>query len=141
MSEKTISGSLTIPAEVGEIDRARTFLKDCLRDGPLNGDDLFQFDLAIFEILINVVRYGYPNGAGEIRLDLRIDPQAVRLEIRDHGIPFNPQAAPPPVLDEILGGKKKGGLGIHLARTFSDEMTYRREGAENVLILRKSFSK
>jgi len=32
-------------------------------------------------------------------------------------------------------------LGIHLARKFTDGMTYRREGAENVLILTKDFSK
>ena len=74
-------------------------------------------------------------------MDLRIEPDAVRLEIRDHGIPFDPQAAPPPALDDILSGKRKGGLGIHLARTFTDEMIYRREGAENVLVLRKAFSK
>jgi anti-sigma regulatory factor (Ser/Thr protein kinase) len=140
MSEETASESLTIPAELGEIDRARVFLKERLRDSPIAGENLFQLDLALFEILVNVVRYGYPAGAGVIRLIVRLEAQAVYLEIRDHGIPFNPQAAPPPVLDEILGEKKKGGLGIHLARTFSDEMTYRREGPENVLILRKTFN-
>jgi anti-sigma regulatory factor (Ser/Thr protein kinase) len=133
--------SLTIPAELGEIDRARAFLKERLRDGPLDAESLFQLDVALFEIFVNIVRYGYPAGAGEIRLTVRLEPASVYLEIRDHGIPFNPQAAPAPALDNILGGKKKGGLGIHLARTFSDEMSYRREGPENVLVLRKSVNK
>jgi anti-sigma regulatory factor (Ser/Thr protein kinase) len=141
MTEHRGSASLTIPAALNEIERARTFLKERLRDVPFQGDDLFHLDLAFFEILVNIVRYGYPDGAGEIRVVLRIEPKAVRLEIRDHGIPFDPKEAPPPVLDDILGGNKKGGLGIHLAKTFTDEMIYRREGAENVLVLRKIFSK
>ncbi len=141
MAEHAESESLTIPASLDEIDQVRAFLKERLRDVPFQGDDLFRLDLALFEILVNIVRYGYPDSAGEIRVDLRIESKAVRVEIRDHGIPFDPKAAPPPVLDDILGGDKIGGLGIHLAKTFTDEMIYRREGAENVLILRKVFSK
>ncbi|MBN1939120.1 MAG: ATP-binding protein [Candidatus Aminicenantes bacterium] len=133
--------SLTIPAELGEIDRARLFLKGRLREGPLDGESLFQLDLALFEILVNIVRYGYPAAAGEIRLTVRPEPESVYLEIRDRGVPFNPLAAPPPALDDILGGRKIGGLGVHLVRTFSDELTYRREGGENVLVLRKVFNK
>jgi len=141
MAEHSDSESLTIPASLDEIEQVRVFLKERLRKVPFQGDDLFHFDLAVFEILVNIVRYGYPDSAGVIRVDLRIEPKAVRLEIRDHGIPFDPKAAPPPVLYNILSGNKKGGLGIHLAKTFTDEMIYRREGAENVLVLRKVFSK
>jgi anti-sigma regulatory factor (Ser/Thr protein kinase) len=141
MTERAESGRLTIPAALDDIERVRIFLKERLRGAPFPGDDLSHLDLALFEILVNIVRYGYPDGAGEIRVEIRIEPNAVRVEIRDHGIPFDPQAAPPPVLDDILSGKRKGGLGIHLARTFTDEMIYRREGAENVLVLRKVFSK
>ncbi len=132
---------LTIPAELGEIDRARVFLQDRLRSVPFDENQLFQLDLAVFEILINIVRYGYPGEPGEILLAVRLEAEAVSLEIRDHGIPFDPQAAARPALEDILGGRKKGGLGIHLARTFSDGMAYRREGAENVLTLRKAFNK
>ncbi|MHB8054092.1 MAG: ATP-binding protein [Candidatus Aminicenantales bacterium] len=141
MTEHGESASLTISAALGEIEKARIFIKERLRNVPFQGDDLFHLDLAFFEILVNIVRYGYPDGAGEIRVNLRIESKAVQLEIRDRGIPFDPKAALPPVLDDILSGNKKGGLGIHLAKTFTDEMTYRREGAENVLVLRKVFSK
>lgn len=132
---------MTIPAVLGEIERTRTFLKERLRDVPFTGDEVFRLDLALFEILVNIVRYGYPDGAGEIRVNLKIEPASVRVEIRDHGIPFDPQAAPPPVLDDILSGKRKGGLGIHLARSLTDEMIYRRDGAENVLVLRVALNK
>ena len=138
MTEEAESANLTVPAEMNEVDRVRDFFKEHLRGERISDDDLFRLETALFEILVNIVRYGYPDRAGEIRVELQIEPRAVRVEIRDHGIPFNPQAAPPPALDEILSGRKKGGLGIHLARTFTDEMTYRREGAENVLTLRKT---
>ena len=141
MVEDDASANLTIPAEMSEIERVRAFLKDRLQNVRMSGEDLYHLDLALFEILVNIVRYGYPHGAGEIRMEIRVEPGAARLEIRDHGIPFDPGAAPPPALEDILSGRKKGGLGIYLARTFTDEMTYRREGAENVLVLRKAFSK
>ncbi len=138
MTEEAESANLTVPAEMSEIDRVRVFLKERLRGERISDDDLFHLEMALFEILVNIVRYGYPDRAGEIRVVLRIEPRAVRVEIRDRGIPFNPQAVPPPALDEILSGREKGGLGIHLARTFTDKMTYRREGGENVLTLRKT---
>jgi len=140
MSDKAASANLSVSAEMSEIDRLRDFLKDRLRGVRISGDDLFRLDLALFEIMVNIVRYGYPDGAGEIRLDIRVQPDEIRLEIRDHGIPFDPQAVPPPAMDEILSGRKKGGLGIHLVRNLTDGMMYRREGPENVLVLRKSIS-
>ena len=132
---------LVIPAEMAAIDRARAFLKDRIGPGRLSEDDLFQFDLALVEILINVIRYGFPDASGEIRVTLVLEPELIRLEIRDDGIPFDPPAAPEPAFEEILIGKRKGGLGIHLARSFADRMTYRREGRENILILEKKLSK
>jgi len=136
-----MSAILSIPAELEAIDRARIFLNDNIGRDRLSEDDLFQLDLALVELLVNIVRYGYPKGSGEIRLKLNIDSEGIQLEIRDHGVPFNPGAAPDPSVDDILAGERKGGLGIHLARKFTDGMTYRRNGAENVLILTKAFSK
>jgi two-component sensor histidine kinase len=72
MAEHSDSESLTIPASLDEIEQVRVFLKERLRKVPFQGDDLFHFDLAVFEILVNIVRYGYPGSAGVIRVDLRI---------------------------------------------------------------------
>jgi serine/threonine-protein kinase RsbW len=130
--------SLTIPAELTSIDRARGFLKDNLRTSSLSEDDRFQLDLALVEILVNIVRYAYPAGAGEILLSIDVGAAAVQLEFRDRGIPFDPRSAPEPALEKILSGGRRGGLGIHLVRKFTDEMFYKREGGENILSLRKT---
>jgi serine/threonine-protein kinase RsbW len=130
--------SLTIPAELTALDRARGFLKDGLGTSALSEDDRFQLDLALVEIIVNIVRYGYPAGAGEIRLSIDVGPNEVRLEFRDRGIPFDPRSAPEPALEKLMSGGRRGGLGIHLVRKFTDDMSYRRDGEENVLSLRKS---
>jgi anti-sigma regulatory factor (Ser/Thr protein kinase) len=133
--------SLTIRASLAEVDRARAFLAENLRGLPLSDDDKFQLDLALVEVCVNVSRYAYPDGQGEIRIVVSSDEAAVRLEIRDHGLPFDPRDNTPPSLEVLLRGEQKGGLGIHLTRTFTDGFDYRREGAENVLTLTKSLSR
>jgi len=133
-----MSAFLTIPAALTAVDRARGFLKDVLRTSALSEDDRFQLDLVLVEIIINIVRYGYPAEAGEIHLSIDVGPDEVRLEFRDRGISFDPRSAPEPALEKLLSGGRRGGLGIHLVRKFTDEMSYRRDGEENVLSLRKS---
>ena len=136
-----MTASLTIPAELTAVDRARVFLKDAVRNSTLSEDDRFQLDLALVEIIINIVRYGYPAESGEIRLSIDVEPDEVRLEFRDRGILFDPRSAPEPALEKLLSEGRRGGLGIHLVRKFTDEMSYRREGDENVLSLRKSVNR
>jgi len=91
--------------------------------------------LAIDEVATNVIMYAYPGGRGKIHLALRRDGDMLRVTITDHGVPFDPTQSAAPDLARPLEERPVGGLGIHLARSMVDEITYRRAGDANILMM------
>ena len=61
------------------------------------------------------------------------------IEFRDFGRPFDPLQAPPPDLDRPAGERPIGGLGIHLVRSLTDRVEYRRLGGANLLRVERRF--
>ncbi len=129
--------SLTIAAELAEIDKARDFLRDFVQGLVLSEEDFFKVDLALVEMCTNIVLYGYPAEKGEIHIDFWMDGDRIYIEIRDTGVPFDPSQAQKPDIEDIIRAGQKGGLGIYLSRTFMDGFDYKRQKGQNVLTLMK----
>jgi anti-sigma regulatory factor (Ser/Thr protein kinase) len=98
---------------------------------------VFGLALAIEECGSNIVNHALKGNAKEtFRVVFQMEGDTMHLELRDPGPPFDPTAAAPrkpQAEDDDL----PGGWGIHLVRRYTDEMTYVREGNENVLRLTK----
>jgi serine/threonine-protein kinase RsbW len=129
---------LTVRADLAEVDRVRAFLRDHLRDLALGEEDALKVELSLHEILVNIVLYAYPQAPGEMTVRISGEPGTLVLEIRDSGVPFDPAGRPPPDLDEKIRRGSRGGLGVYLFKTLMDGFSYRREGGENVLTIRKA---
>ena len=134
-----MSGTFTLKIEgtLDEIERIHTAV-----DIPAATDDwepefLFQIRLALEEIGINIVRYGYDEGREkDIWITLASKGQSLAMEIVDDGKPFDPFSdALPPDLDSSVVDRPIGGLGIHLVRRMMDEMHYQREDGRNKVFL------
>lgn len=98
-------------------------------------DDLI---LALDEMLANIVEHGYRGDPeGVIRLRAHEGADGMELEIRDRAPAFDPLAAAPPDLSIPFSQRTIGGLGIHLARSVTDAISYARENGENCLRLIK----
>lgn len=95
-------------------------------------------ELALDELLTNVVSYAFPKDAGdaEITVGMYIGDSRLRISIEDNGPPFDPltEAADPDV-DLPAEEREIGGLGVHLAKTFVDTLRYERVGGRNRLTL------
>ena len=128
---------LDVPADLSSVDRVRAFLKNSLADLNPSEEDFFKIELAVVEICVNISRYAYPGGAGELTVVIGIEGRTVTIEIRDAGIAFDPRSVPKPDVSWILATGRTGGLGIYLARTLMDVFDYRRENGGNVLTLVK----
>lgn len=99
---------------------------------------LFALNLALEEILINVISHGYRDTTDhQIIVRLALDDGEVRAEVEDDAQPFNPLEAPAPDVSRSLEDRPIGGLGIHLTRKMMDELDYRRQGDKNLLVMRK----
>jgi serine/threonine-protein kinase RsbW len=129
--------TLTIAAGLSEIDAVRRFLREGLQGAKVSEQDFFKIELAVVEMVVNVVRYAYPKEPGTITLSLALVRRRVTIEIRDAGIPFDPCAAPKPDVQEIIAAGRKGGLGIYLTLRLMDVCEYRREDGQNVLVMTK----
>jgi serine phosphatase RsbU (regulator of sigma subunit)/anti-sigma regulatory factor (Ser/Thr protein kinase) len=100
---------------------------------------IYHVNLALDELLTNMISYGYPEGAdGHIHVALLRTADTLTVDLLDDGLAFDLlQQAPPPDLDGDLEDRPIGGLGIYLVRTLIDETTYRREAGYNHLRLIK----
>lgn len=115
-------------------EAVEAFAEDCALPAKL----AFELNLALEELVTNIVSHGYAE-AGPHRIEVRMALEAdrVRVDVRDDGRPFDPFAqAPAPDLDAGLDERAVGGLGVHLIRTFMDEVRYRRDGELNHVTLR-----
>lgn len=93
-------------------------------------------DLALEELVGNTIRHGCtPGHAHHIRLAVTVDTRAVRVTLRDDGLPFDPTRAPFPAPPTTVADTPIGGRGILMVRRLIDDMRYRREDGDNVLEL------
>lgn len=99
---------------------------------------LLRVELAVEELLVNVVNYAYPPGsAGWIEVDCEAGGTGeLVVTIRDGGRPFNPLEVAAPEIDAALNQREVGGLGVLLVRKMADDIRYEQRGETNVITLR-----
>lgn len=94
--------------------------------------------LALDEILTNIVSYGYEAGAeGFIEVEIRLHENTLEVEVVDDALPFNILLVDDPDIQKPLQEKAIGGLGIYLVKNLMDQVEYRRLDAKNHLLLKK----
>jgi phosphoserine phosphatase RsbU/P len=124
--------------ELSELDRLHRTLTEFGGQNGLPDEVLRDLKLVLEEIVTNIISYGYTDSREhEIRVRLGIESAQVRVEVEDDGKPFNPLEAPEADTTNPLEDRAVGGLGIHLVRTLTDGLEYRRHGGRNLLVMRK----
>jgi serine/threonine-protein kinase RsbW len=133
-------GSITIriAADVKEIERLNRVVRQFGELHEVPGRTLYSVNLALDELVSNAILYGYDDASGQqIQVKLSIEGPELYAWLEDGGREFDPISVPVPSLDRPLDEREIGGLGIHLVRSLMDKLEYRREGAKNLLTLRK----
>lgn len=125
---------LTIPNRLDEIGPLARGAAAFLESHKVDPDATFAVDLALEEIVSNVIKYGYPaQDSDQICIRLQIGDEKITLVIEDSGPPFNPLELPEPDLDKPVDERPIGGLGVFLVRKTVDQMEYERQGNRNIL--------
>jgi len=96
---------------------------------------LHDLNLILEELFVNIVKHGDADGR-PIRVDLYGGGDVVIAVVADRGKPFNPLEYASDALELPLERQAAGGLGLHLVRGLSEEMTYSRDGDANVTTVR-----
>ena len=95
--------------------------------------------VAIEEVFVNVARYAYKDGDGEVVLGIGInnETQEIKFVMRDKGVPFDPLKKPDPDITLSADQREIGGLGIFITKKTMDTVTYAYENGENILTMIK----
>ena len=97
------------------------------------------FDLALDEILNNIMTYGYDDqNIHDIDIQIHLSDNQLIVTIIDDGREFNPLNAPAAETGSSLEDRRIGGLGIHLIRKTMDNIYYKYENNKNCLTIKKN---
>lgn len=124
-----------------EVEKFLVRLSAQLREREIDRSICFKVELALEEVLINLVKHAYRagNAAGEIEVLYNLSaPDSLSFVIKDQGEPFNPlDYQPAPFLHLPLEERREGGLGIILIKNSMDQCRYERLEPFNILTLEK----
>ena len=121
---------LSSPADIAGLQPTITTL---CRDAGLDELAAFQLTSAVVEAVNNCIEHAYAGETGcPIVVTWRRAPDAIIIEIRDHGRPLPPSLLEP---GEPPPGEAEAGRGWHIIRNWTDTATYSREADQNVLTL------
>lgn len=133
---------MTLRNDVSEVARVLDAVEAFGEAHDLPPKKIFQLNLALDELITNVVSYGFQEGGAEPRIGLLValDRGVVSAELTDNGRAFNPLEATLPEFSEGIEDREIGGLGLKLVRTYMDRLDYERDGALNRLRLQMNMN-
>ena len=128
--------TLSVPATPAGVREAILAFEGFGRLHRLPSGTSWRVQVALDEILSNIVRHGAA-AASAIDMTFTVNAgQQVSLQIVDAAAPFNPLLAPPPDTVSPLADRKPGGLGVMLVRRLMDEASYERRDNHNHFVMR-----
>lgn len=131
--------SMTVPASAPGVREAASELLAFAKSSGLPKEAIWQLEVALDEVLSNVVRHGSAKGrVGPIAVDLDIEGARIEVVVTDDAPAFNPLEVQAPDASVPLEDRPVGGLGIALVKALMDEVTYERRDGRNRLTFRKT---
>ena len=132
--------SLTLVNQLSEVSKIAGFVEAFAAAEGLGPEAVFNLNLALDEVVTNVIRYAHDDDGREhpIVVRLALEGGVLTAQVEDDGRAFNPLEKPAPDLSADIDERPIGGLGIFLVRSVMSSVEYRREDGRNVLIMRKN---
>ena len=132
--------SIVVPATDEAPGVVTEFVQEELAQHDCPHKALYQIEVAIEEIMVNIVSYAQlsDDDGIEVRCEVLENPLRVVLQFLDRGIPFDPLAAADPDLSPEVLAEREGGLGIFMVKQMMDSVSYAYEDGKNTLTILKN---
>jgi serine/threonine-protein kinase RsbW len=129
------SQSRTLSAGPESLVPVTEFIRTGASEANLPELQIRQLELVVEEILVNIWRHSYPEGApGKVTISYSVPRLGeMEVEVGDQGVEFDPLTADAPDLTLDLAQRPVGGLGIFLLKSFARSLRYRRHEGWNRL--------
>lgn len=130
---------LVIKNEVAELERLAIFIEQVAEESNLDPETTMNLNLALEEVVSNVILYAYPQKMGEdITITAQLDGGTLVFTITDKGEEFDPTKVEEADVTLDPEDRQIGGLGIFIVRNIMNEVTYQRLEGKNILTLKKN---
>ena len=124
------------------LEAVNDFIHEQIKPFSCHSQTLFQIDLAVEEIFVNISHYAYSPDKGTVQIDCSVEktsdaPAKLTVSFTDSGKAFNPLEKPDPDITASVEEREIGGLGIFLTKKYTDTVFYVRKDNRNVLTFTK----
>lgn len=129
---------LTFKNEDHELSRVAEFMEGICDELQLDMHVAMKLQLAIEEMVTNVIFYAYPEGTNaNITLSAESDGKELTFVLSDTGKPFDPTAKKDADIDVNPMDREQGGMGILIVKNIMNDVSYQRLGDTNQLTMKK----
>ena len=124
------------------LEAVNDFIHAQIKPFSCQSQTLFQIDLAVEEIYVNIAHYAYSPDKGTVQIECSAEktsdaPAKLTVSFTDRGKAFNPLAKPDPDITLSVEEREIGGLGIFLTKKYMDSVLYERKDNQNILTFTK----
>lgn len=128
--------TIVFPGVYASLEKIRDYFAAAAREARLQDNQVFDVELAVDEAATNIIEHAYGGeGKGEIECSYELMPNGLKLLLRDHGLPFNPDAVKKPDVNCDMCKRKNGGLGLHFMRSLMDSVEFTFNGSGGNLLI------
>ena len=131
---------IELESKLESLDTLNGFVHQIIQNSPCTEQQQIQIDLVVEELFVNIVNYAYPDSMGMVQVECKLSGDAgqVIIQFKDQGIEFNPLAAKEIDVHDRFERRPVGGLGIYLAKKYTNSIEYERADGSNVLTIMKN---
>lgn len=131
-----IAVSLSVPSDLGFVGEAVELVARYCDTGVLSPRRLrFNLRTALAEVLANAIAYGNRHDPTKlVRVEISCGREAVRIDVADDGLGFDPSDIPDPTEAENL--ERETGRGLFVLRHLVDQVEFNQRGNRVCLVLR-----
>ena len=130
---------IIIKNEIAELERVAVFVEEVSQLLSLDSETTMNLNLALEEVVSNVILYAYPQKMGEnIIIKASSDDNILVFTITDKGDEFDPTKVEDADITLAAEDREIGGLGIFIVKNIMNEVTYQRLDGKNILTHKKN---
>ena len=134
-----LSEKITLSCDLKRVPELNAFIESVAEKLGADATVTGQLQLAVEEIVVNVMNYAYPEGKkGFVTIKVMSDGHQLRIVVIDSGVPFDPTLREKADTTLSVEERPIGGLGIFLVRELMDTINYERVDNRNILMMIKT---
>ena len=117
--------SQTFPAQYESLEKVRQFVAQQAEKCGYKENEVFGIKIAVDEAFTNIINHAYQGECiEEVHCSCIENKKGFTVKMVDSGRPFDPENIPEPDLKSSLEERVMGGLGVHLMRSYMDEVHF-----------------